>query len=103
MSCQRKPRPVRDFRRLKFCPRCPRGKSELYVATFRLRNWKAWQAWTARGRGRNVLGPDDPEPKLETDIYQVACPHCHYGTLYLADTGEECDRNGLRIGKRRAA
>ena len=101
---------VKDFRRLTKCPRCggftksmkernvPR--SRLYHCTHSFKNWKAYQASVRDSQETQIGGKNEPI-KLEIKTFSCSCPICFFGAYYLADTGEECDSMGRRMGKRR--
>lgn len=94
----KKVRAIKDFRRLKRCPRCnghaPGTKRcEQQQVTHSTHSFKNWEAYRKSCKAADA-GKVDKPIELEIAVMNVVCPLCHYSTYYLKDTGKECDRDG---------
>lgn len=103
----KKIRAVKDFRRLKWCPRCnghaPGTKrSERQPVVHSTNSHKNWEEYRKSCKAVEAGKADEPI-ELEIATMSVVCPVCHYSTYYLKDTGKECDRDGNTTLKFRSA
>jgi len=102
-----KTRDIKDYRKLRYCPRCggwsashPGQRYDLQVMTHLFKNWDEVNRREAERR-KLWVGKPPERLELKTLSYQCLCFMCGWSAYYLADTGQRCDIRGRRVAKRR--